>query len=145
MCLPVIGAIVSGIGAAVGVAGQAASHRANAEMQRRQAVLENETGAYEGARQTDVVKRVLGQGRASVAANGLAISGSAADVLDESAQEGALDVAAIRWNSGLRADNARYRARVEDMNAGIASAAMPFAFLAPVISGVARYQSSFAE
>ncbi len=145
MCLPIIGGIISGIGAAVGAAGQAAGHKADAAMQRRQMRIEHETGAYEGARTSDGVKRVLGQARSSAAANGLAIGGSVADVIDESAQEGALDVAAIRWNSGIRVDNANYRARVSDMNAKIAGAAVPVAFLSPVISGVARYTSNFQE
>lgn len=112
-------------------------------MAKRQANIELETGAYKAARTKDQVQRVLGSQRAAFAANGVGMTGSSQDVVLDSAQEGALDVAAIQWNSGLAADNLRYKASVSKMNAGIAGAAIGPAFLAPTISGVAEYASSF--
>lgn len=144
MCLPVIGGIVSGVGAAMGAAGEAAGARANAALQRRQAQIEKQTGAYKADRKNDEVTRVVGQQRAGFAGNGIALSGSAADTIADSTEEGALDVAAIRWNSRLAADNLSYQAKVSDMNAGIASSAIAPAFLAPTINGIAQYTSSFA-
>lgn len=144
MCLPIIGAVVSGIGAAMGAMNAAAQDKANAALERRNAEIERETGSFEGARKADEVKRVLGSARAGTAANGIAMSGSAFDVIDESAQEGALDVAAIRWNSRLKQDNSLYRAKIHDMNAKANKMAAPIAFISPVIEGVAKYQSSFA-
>lgn len=144
MCLPIVGAVISGVGAAMGAAGQAAGYKAQAALDRRQAQIERETGYYKAQRQQDQNDRALGQARAGFAANGVGLSGSAADTIAESAQEGALDVAAIRWNSRLAQDNSNYRAKVNDMNAGIASAAAPIAFLSPVIEGVGKYQSQFA-
>lgn len=144
MCLPIIGGIISGVGAAMGAAGQAASAKAQGALERRQAEIERNTGAYKAQRQQDQVDRVVGGQRAGFAGNGIALSGSAADTIAESTEEGALDVAAIRWNSKLAQDNLKYQAKVSDMNAGIANAAIAPAFLAPTINGIATYQSSFA-
>lgn len=144
MCLPIIGGVISGIGAAMGAAGQAAGYKAQASLDRRQAQIEQQTGAYKAERQQDQNDRALGQARAGFAANGVGFSGSAGDVIAESAQEGALDVAAIRWNSRLAQDNSNYRAKVNDMNAGIATTAAPIAFLSPVINDIGTYKSQFA-
>lgn len=144
MCLPIIGGVVSGIGAAMGAAGQKASYEGQAALDKRQARIEQATGNYKAERQQDQNDRALGQARAGFAANGVGLSGSAADTVAESAQEGALDVAAIRWNSRLASDNSRYRAKMNEMNAGIAGSAAPIAFLAPTINGISTYASSFS-
>lgn len=144
MCLPIIGAVISGVGAAMGAAAQSASHKAQANFERRQARLEQDAGAYKAARVQDNVNRVTGSQRAGFAASGLALSGSPQDVILDSTEEGALDVAAIRWNSRLAGENLRYKAQMSDMNANAAAASAPIAFLTPVINGVAKYSSSFA-
>lgn len=149
MCAPaltLISGLISGIGAAAQASAQAASHKAAAEAQRRQAQIETITGAYKAERQQDQVDRVLGSQRASFAAGGLSMSGSPSDLVIESAQEGALDVAAIRWSSSMQAQTHNYNAKIEDMNARSAKRAAPIAFLTPVlgaVTNVARYQSSF--
>lgn len=146
MCLPIIGGIISGIGAAMGAAGQAAQAKGQANMDRRQAQIEGEVGGYKAARTADNNQRVAGAQKAGFAANGVGMTGSASDVILDSTQEGALDVAAIRWNSGLQQDNLRYSAKLNDMNAKIATAAIPFAFATPVINGItdsAKLASNF--
>ncbi len=152
MCLPVIAPIlagvVSGVGAAMGAKAQQAQADANAALNERQAKIETETGAYKAQRTQDQVDRTLGAQRAGFAANGVALSGSAEDVVMDSAEEGALDVAAIRWNSRLASDNFKYQAKIDKMNSKIASKAAPLAFIAPVIGGIgqgiASYQSDFS-
>lgn len=145
MCVAIIGGVLSGIGAAIGMAGQRANAKAQAQLERRQAQIEEKVGHYKAERTQDEVDRALGAQRAGFAANGVALdTGSASDVILGTAEEGALDVAAIRWNSNLAADNLRYKAKISDMNAKIAGASMPFAFAAPVINSIASYQSSFA-
>lgn len=141
--LSIIGGIVSGIGAMQQANAAAASEQAQAEARRRQAVIDQDSGAYKAQQQQRQVDRVLGRQRASFLSSGVALSGSAAEVIDESAMEGALDVAAIRWNSQLSADNERYNAKINDMNAANARAAAPIAFITPVLSGVAKFGSSF--
>jgi len=144
MCLPIIGGIVSGVGAAMGALSARAQAKGQAEMDRRQAGIEATTGAYKAARTQDEIDRTIGSQRAGFAANGLAMSGSAADTIASTAEEGALDVAAIRWNSKLVGDNLRYKAKLEDANASQAGMAAPLAFLAPTINGIATYQSQFS-
>ena len=148
MCLPVlsvIGGVVSGIGAAMGANAQAAGLDASAKFKDRQAVMETEAGGAEARRIQGQVDRVGGAQRAGFAANGVALTGSAEDVLLDSAEEGALDVATVRWNSRLRADNLKYEAKIDRMNAKTAKRSAPLAFLAPTLSGLASYGSDFAS
>ena len=143
MCWPIVAGIVTGIGAAMQASSAKAGHEADRKMQERQETIERNRGAYQAQRKADEVTRVQGSARAGFVANGLALDGSATDVLTDSATEGALDVAAIRYGADLEADNANYRSKVAGMNAKSAGAAIPFAFAAPVINGVARYSSQF--
>lgn len=148
MCLPVlgiVGGVVSGIGAAMGAKAEAASLDAQADFKDRQAGMELEAGAVEGRRIQGQVDRVSGAQRAGFAANGIALSGSAEDVLIDSAEEGALDVATVRWNSKLAADNLKYQAKVDRMNAKTSRRAAPIAFLAPALGGLASYGGEFAS
>jgi hypothetical protein len=143
MCLPIIGAVITGIGSAMSAMTATAQSKAQAEMDRRQAAIERQTGAYAADRKTDEVQRALGGSRAATIANGLSLSGGAFDYVDESAQEGALDVAAIRWNSSLAADNHMFRSAINEMNARSSAMAAPLAFLSPVIEGFAKYKGSY--
>lgn len=148
MCLPavvgILGSVVSGIGGLMGVKAQQQQLNAQSEMERRQAGIEQTVGSYKAQRQQDNVARALGAQRAGFAANGLDISsGSPLDVIEESATEGALDVAAIRWNSKLASDNLRFKSENSKAQAKVVGASAPFAFLSPVLSGVAQYSSSF--
>ncbi len=144
MCLPIIGGVISGIGAAMGAQSAAAQAKGQEQMDLRQAGIEQKTSAYKADRTQDDINRTLGQERAGFAANGVGLTGSAADTISDSTEEGALDVAAIRWNSKLAGDNLRYKAKLDNMNAKAASASVPFAFAAPVINGISTYSSSFA-
>lgn len=137
MCLPIVGALISGIGAALGAVAQAKSYEAQSKYEARQAILENEAGAAQATSVQRQVNKVLGQQRAGFAARGLAMDGSARDVYDESATEGALDVATIRWNTKLASENYMAKSNISKMNAGMAMAAAPFAFAAPVIGSLA--------
>ena len=143
--LGLIGSVVSGIGAAMGAQAQAASHKAAAQAQRRQADIERMSGSYKAQRQQEQVDRVTGQQRAAYASGGIALTGGAADTIQDSAAEGALDVAAIRWGSTMQSQTHLHNAAVEDMNAKSAQRAAPIAFLTPVIGGFAKFGSSFGS
>lgn len=150
MCLPVLGAVVglvgsvvSGVAAAGQMKAQQESLNAQSKLQERQAEINTKTGDYEAERVVDVVKRTTGAQRAGFAANGLGLQGSAADVIADTAQEGALDVAAIKWNSALKADNLKYESKITKMNADSAGRAAGLAFIAPVLGGVAKFAGSF--
>lgn len=143
MCWPIIGGIISGAGAAMGALGRKASLKGQAEFEKRQAGIETATAGYKAQRTQDEVSRVAGAQRAGFAANGIAMTGSAADTVASTAEEGALDVAAIRWNSQLAADNMMYKSKLSTMNAKIEGQSAIPAFAAPVINGIATYASSF--
>lgn len=143
MCLPIIGGIISGVGAAMGAMASAASAKGQAEFERRQADIELKTGGYKAERTQDALSRTTGQQRAGFAANGLALSGSPLDVIAGTEEEGQLDIKAIRWNSKLASDNLNYKAKLSDQNAKIASLSAIPAFLTPTINGIAEYKSSF--
>lgn len=151
MCLPIIAGIapllsgvVSGIGGAMQAKNQAAQYKGQERMAKREGQIEQERGAYEGARTVDQINRTQGAARAGMIANGVGLTGSSADVIQDSATEGALDVAAIRWNSNLKVENSRFSAEQAKRNAKSASASAPLAFISPVISGAATYAGSFA-
>lgn len=147
--LPIIGGVLAGVGGAMKAKAEQASLNAQGAFNDRQAKIERMAGAYKAERTQDQVDRTLGAQRAGFAANGVALSGSPADVIVDSATEGALDVAAIRWNSGLAADNYRYKAKIDRMNASAAGRAAPLAFITPIIGGVSEgignMQTSFAS
>lgn len=145
MCIPIIGAIVTGISGAMSAMTAAAQSKGQAAMDRRQDLVQRATGAYQADRKTDEIQRMLGAARAGTGANGLDVSGSSFDIIDESAQEGALDVAAIRWNSRLQSDNLQYKAKLNDMNAKSQTIAAPLAFAAPVINSFAQYGNPFKK
>lgn len=137
MCLPIVGALISGIGAAMGAITTAASYDAQSKYEARQAQLELNAGATKAVGAQREVDKVLGQQRAGFAARGLAMEGSTEEVYRESETEGALDVATIRWNSKMAGDNLMAKSQISMMNSSMAMASAPFAFAAPVISGLA--------
>lgn len=138
-----IGGVLSGIGAMAQANAAAANETAKAQLQERQALVERTTGAYKAERLADKVKQVEGNQRANFAASGLALTGSASDVIEDSAAQGAMDIAAIRWNSQLNEQNLGYEATISRMNAKNAKAAAPIAFLTPVLGSVAKFGTSF--
>lgn len=150
MCLAIVGAlvglagsVVSGAAAASAAQQEAENNRAVAKQQERQAEINVQTGVYEAARTEDTVRRTTGAQRAGFAANGIALEGSAYDVIDDTAREGALDVAAIKWNSDLKADNNKYEAKISRIKGNAAERSAGAAFLAPVLGGAARFIGAF--
>lgn len=148
MCMAAVGllgAVVSGLGAAQAMNTKAAGYDAQAQILDRQSDIERMKGSFAAQQRERKVASVLGAQRAGYGAAGIALSGTPGDVIGESAEEGAMDVAAIRWNSGLAATNKEYDAKVARMNSESASDAAPMAFLAPVLSGVAKFGGSFGD
>jgi hypothetical protein len=141
MCTPVLlgGAAVLGGGiSGIGAWNQRNTNATNYTMQanglQRDIDAEKEASAYEMAATRTAVQKTLGSARAGFAANGLALSGSAAQVLDDTAIEGELDIAAIRWNSDVKVGNLAYSQKVARSNAKAERAAGPLAFFGNVFS-----------
>lgn len=137
------GSVVSGIGAANQAQNEAASLDAQAAGKERDAASQKEATAYEVARTRETVERTFGSQRAGFAANGIALSGSALDVMNDTATEGELDLAAIKWNSDIKVDNLKYETSYLRTNAKVASDSAGMAFLAPVLGGVAKFAGAF--
>lgn len=137
------GAAVSGIGGAMQAQNQAKQSEMQANAVERDAEATKKASAYEAARTREVVARTLGSQSAGIASNGVAFSGSAIDVMMDTATEGDLDVEAIKWNSKVKTDGMKYEAMQHRSNAASASAAAPIAFLSPIIGGIGKFGGSF--
>lgn len=144
MCLPIIGAVVSGIGSAMSAMMASAQASAQAKLQERQAEIERQAGAWQANQATRKADRISGAQRAGAIASGLSLSGSETDVALSSAIEAQRDIDAIRWNAASKADTLQYEAQVSRMNAKNNAAGAIFGFLTPVINGVAKYRSQFS-
>lgn len=144
MCLPIVAGIVSGIGGAYSSLTQRNAAKAQASADDRAAIQQQQEGNYAAARKGEQVQRTLGEARANISANGLALTGTSAEVVNQSAEQGTMDVAAIRWNAATRSDNLHYQAAVERTNAKSYGVAAGLNFLTPALQGVARYQDSTA-
>ncbi len=141
MCTPValgVAAIGGGVLSGIGQWNQHNTNATNYTMQanglQRDIDAEKQASAYEIAGTRTAVQKTLGSARAGYAANGLALSGSAAQVLDDSAIEGELDIAAIRWNSDVKVGNLKYSQKVARSNARAERSAGPLAFFGSVFS-----------
>lgn len=140
-----LGTLVSGAGAAMGAMQQSAAMQAQAEMHRRQAMLEREKGVVDANVAAKKVRAQVGEQAAAFASNGVDLSsGSALQVITDTGTEGALDVASVRYGARIRSDNEEYQAKVASANAGMAAASAPFAFLSPILSGAPKIKAAFS-
>jgi hypothetical protein len=139
------GGVLEGIGAAQTRENNAQTYEMNARGLERDIASEKERSAYEIARTRETIQRTLGSARAGHAANGLALSGSVADTLQDTAIEGALDLEAIRWSSGEKVKSLGYQAGVYRYNAKQERAGKALAFIAPVIGSAARFGGNFGQ
>jgi hypothetical protein len=150
MCNPIAaaaiglgGSILQGIGAAEQRNQNARTNDLNADGVQRDIGAEREATAYTIARTREGLARKQGMTRAGFSANGLALSGSAAEVIRESAIEGDLDVAAIQWSSNEKIKGMEFQRDTLRYNAGHERAAAPLAFITPIIGGAAKFGGSF--
>jgi hypothetical protein len=122
MCDPIVLSVVGGV---VGAAGslyggmqQGAAYDEQAAFAGRQAMLEGQAGAYEAERLRTRSTRALAGMRQHYSSSGIdPNSGSAREVIEDSAREAALDEQAVLFGAKLRADNQRFEARRARSNA----------------------------
>lgn len=150
MCTPVAlgvvgiaGGVMQGIGAFQQQKTAAANYGMQAAGLDRDIKAEREASAYEVARTREGVAKTLGAARAGYAANGLALDGSVAQVLDDTATEGDLDIASIRWNSDVKVGNLKYSQTIAKANQKASNDAAPLAFIAPVLGSAAKFGGQF--
>ena len=130
----VFGGILQGAGAAQSRENNAVNYEMKADALDRDIQVEKYTSAYETAATRRQIQKTQGSVRAGYAANGLALSGSAAEVIQQSAIEGDLDVAAIRWNSQNKVAGMGYEQKVYRYNAGQERRSKGLAFISPVVA-----------
>ncbi len=122
MCNPIALAIAGGV---VGAAGslyggfqQGAAYDDQAAFSERHAKLEGQAGAYERERlKTHHTRALAGMQQQYLSAGIDPRSGSAREVMEDSAREAALDEEAVLFGAKLRADNQRFEARLARSNA----------------------------
>jgi len=131
MCSPVAmgimslaGGVMQGMGAAQQLEAQAQTHANNAEVARMEQMETHIAGAYQMSRLMDEAKRIGGANRAAVAEGGLAMSGSAADVVLDTEREIALDHDAIRFNSDIEQGHLQMTRETEMKSSADARAAL---------------------
>lgn len=134
MCVPIIGAIVSGIGAAMQVSQAQQQAEMQAKLYEREATYKEYEGAYAADRKAEEVARVIGQQSANFAAAGVS-GGSVVDTQVDSQTEGNLDIAAIRWNADEASKTSKFKAKMERA-AKPSGFAVASAFISPVIKAI---------
>lgn len=142
MCIPIIGAV---IGAATSIAGtmasasaQSQSYKTQAAYADRQAVMTDQKGAYEGTRLSNQNDRKLADMRGQYLSSGIALEGSASDVLLDSATEASLDEQAVKYGTQVQKDNLKFEAGLARMNA---KNAMTGGILGALATGVNAFTS----
>ena len=141
MCLMggmgIVGALISGLGSMMSGMMQAQAYKQQAALHKRQAQAERQKGAYESQRNERKLKRATGSQRAAFVASGLQLdSGTAQDVMIDTAAELDLDTQAIRYGSVLRSGNEEMSARIAKSNASAAMIGGVAGFISPMISAM---------
>lgn len=121
MCDPVslaiAGGVVTGAGSLYSGFTASQSYQDQAKVADRQAVMEGQAGRYEQQRVKARNDRVLGDQRQQFISSGIALEGSAQEVIADSAREAALDEEAVLYGAQVRAENKRFESRLARSNA----------------------------
>lgn len=117
MCLPLIGAAISAVGTIASAAAQSASYKAQAQYAERQSQMALQQGAYESGRMRDRTTRQIANMRAQYLSSGIALEGSPADVIADSATQASLDEQAVKYSAQVRSDNYAFEGRLARANA----------------------------
>lgn len=152
MCGPMIAAVamVAG-GAMTAISGyqqqQAAADQseANAEALKRQSLLERDATSYERGRAKDNANRLVAKQIASSAAGGFQVDGSTLDFIESSAIEEDLDLQALSFNGGIKADNLMLQSKQARYNAQSQREGAIYAGLSPIIQTAAKLGGGFSQ
>ena len=133
---------LSTIGTVQSARAQAAGMEAQARLNERQSLIEQQSGAFEAQRERENAERIMARQRAGYLASGVALEGSPTAVIEDTATEAAMDIAAIKWGSNLRASNYQAQAGVDRMNASATRTAGTIGAFGSFASGLARTRLS---
>lgn len=163
MCLPLLAAIPAGVASAMSTAAtvagagisaygayssgqaQAQSYETQGKYAQRNAVMEQQKGAYEAARLTDSNDRQLAGMRSQYLSSGIALDGSAVDVLSDSATEASLDEQAIKFGAKVRSDNLMFEFKLARSNGKSAKAGGVLGALGAVVGGLAQTANNMQQ
>ena len=115
MCIPIalgLGLAAAGVSAAGSLSSASAgakAHKASAAAFEQQAIMREQKGAFDAQQAIHRYDRNRGQTVASIGTTGLSLE-SFSDVLADSAVESALEVKAIKYGAKAEADNLRFQA-----------------------------------
>ncbi|WP_306257763.1 hypothetical protein [Pararhizobium sp. IMCC21322] len=152
MCGPMeIGAAITLAGGAMqGVSGyqqqkaMAAQSQANADLLKRQALLERDKTSYEGAQHQKSAQRLAAKQVASASASGFQVDGSTLDFIESAAAESDLDLQAIRYGGQIQANNLEHQSQQRRYDARSQSKGAGLAFISPIIRSAASFGRGFA-
>lgn len=135
--LTAAGSIYSGMAQGAAADGQAAAYNAEKKAMKYQAQSEANAGSYESAIKQDEGKRFVGKQVTALAASGVDVSsGSAGDIITDTASNFNMDVAAIRHNWQDKANLSGYSSKIAKLNAQTAKQNGKMARIGGAIQGV---------
>jgi hypothetical protein len=119
---------------------QSAALRTQGAAADRQAIMEGQRGAYEEQRTREQNDRKLAGMRGSYLSSGIALEGSPAAVIADSATQASLDEQAIKYGARVKAGNLQFEARQARSNAGSAMIGSFIGAAGSALGGFSDYQ-----
>lgn len=135
MALGIIGGVVGAIGSMVSAQGQAQAANDQAAIYARQAAAERAQAEFNAGQTRSKAIKIISQQRTGFLGSGLSLEGSPMDVLADSTRQSELDVAAIRYNGEIKAQNFEMQAQAYRNKAENARTAGVFGAISPLIKG----------
>lgn len=133
--LSLVGGVLGAAGAEQEADARSAAANYNASIANQNADLSLQQATEQERQQREYAYQALGNERASYGASGVSMSGSALDVLQESARNAELDALNIRHAGQVKAWQYRSGARLDSMSANAAQSAGQFGVMSALLSG----------
>jgi hypothetical protein len=100
--------------------------------------MERQKGAYEAARQNDRSTRQIANMRGQYLSSGIGLSGSAADVISDSATQASLDEQAVKYSAQVQSDNYTFESKLARQNASNAMTGGFIGAAGSLVNGLAQ-------
>ena len=118
-----VGAGIKAVGSVIGGNKAKAAADYNASVSEQNAQQAEISAGLEEYRQRQLARKVIGRARGQVGASGIAASGSALDVIADSAAQAEMDAQMIRYRGAVQATNLRNQATSQRMEGSAAQTA----------------------
>lgn len=144
MIMGVIGGVMSAAGSIMQGNAQAASLKAQALFNKRQAYAEYLKGSTEIMQQKRNVERIAGAQKVGYGAAGISVDeGTPTDTSIQTQTEAEMDRQAIRFGRDVTVGNYMYKAKIDEMNAKQAKIAGMFGAVSALVNTGTQLSSSF--